>query len=46
MTAPCVCGHDADEHQPAWGCVAQTYGNSGWPRPCMCAAYEADEVPF
>lgn len=47
MTDPCICGHEADEHQPNWGCVAERVGgSSGYVRPCMCAVYEADEVLF
>ena len=48
MTAEtyCVCGHHAEEHQVNWGCIADTGAYRGESRPCMCAAYEEDEVPF
>lgn len=42
----CVCGHDREEHHDMWGCVADTGSATGYPRPCMCATYEPDEVPF
>jgi hypothetical protein len=40
----CVCGHAEDEHQPNWGCIADTGAHRGESRPCMCAAYEEDTV--
>jgi hypothetical protein len=48
MTEPCVCTHAEDEHVPTWGCVADTQPASGYPRPCMCAGYEAEDLdpPF